>query len=306
MKNNFLKSQDWRNIMFKYNSFISLILLFLISQYCLSETVITIGSKDLLNKSSVIAIVTLNENAIENANVSATIQSVIKGNIKNNIIIQFMFPTLDNIVREVFPAKYGQTFLVFLNNKKVGSQTFIPIFGKQGVRRIREDQIDITHDLLSKFLKWDLLDFHSQNELLKKSLSGPSVIRELTLDWLLHEEHGNLLKDEHLNSTILDGIIGNCTAERPDIRKRSIMAIALISKTNAHVIPYLIDRINDSDSDIQKYVVNVLDGSFGGYGPVQIRTATIEDRIAILMKWWNDIGFKDIKFQRYEVNKDIK
>jgi hypothetical protein len=181
----------------------------------------------------------------------------------------------------------------------IEEERFEPAVGNQCLKLIKDEgEIDRIAELLSQFLRWHHFDARQRSGLLKASLTGPEVMRDIALGWLTIDRKIDFEKREEVSDDLVEGVIANLDSSNPHIRQGARMTMSLAVWSRKDLVPYFIDALDDPKA--RSWPVARLDGRRGwGPGPVLDPEQSLEEKAAVLKEWWARTGSKKPEFQRF-------
>jgi len=188
---------------------------------------------------------------------------------------------------------------VLVDGKEVEKEYFHPAGGNQCLKLINDTaEVNRVAELFPQFLRWDQLDARQRSELLKASLTGPEVMRDIALGWVTFDRKIDFENREQVSDDLVEGLLANLHSSNRQIRDLARGAMNLAVWSRKDLVPYFIDELDDPEARL--WVVTRLDGRRGvGPGPVLDTDQPLDQKAAVLKDWWTRTGSKKPEFQRF-------
>lgn len=300
-------------------TFLSLLMLTLCSQSS-EARVRFLGPRDLLGSAHVVAIVRLSESVEPGQIVEMQVLNTIAGgSTAGSIRMVYPQPHFEEMWAHVPPQK-GTLLLAFLrkrsdgafvaatavsrgrvlvDGKEVEKESFHPAGGNRCLKLIKDEaEVDRVAELLPQFLQWDNLNADQRAGLLKASLTGPEVTRDIALSWLVIDRKIDFEKPVEVSDELVQGVLANLHSPNRRIRDLACVATDLAARSRKDLVPYIVDALDDPQTRL--WAVSSLDGRRGeGPGPVLDADLPLDKKAAVLKDWWTQTGSKKPGFQRF-------
>ncbi|MGQ9652329.1 MAG: hypothetical protein ACUVXJ_19730 [Phycisphaerae bacterium] len=279
-----------------------------------------LGPRDLLGSAHVVAIVRLSESVEPGQIVEMQVLNTIAGGpTASSIRMVYPQPHFEEMWAHVPPQK-GTLLLAFLkkradglfvaataisrgrdlvDGKEVEKESFHPAGGNRCLKLIKDEaEVDRVAALLPQFLQWDNLNADQRAGLLRASLTGPEVMRDVALSWLVIDRKIDFEKRAEVSDELVGGVLANLHSPNRRIRDLACVATDLAARSRKDLVPYIVDALDDPQTRL--WAVSGLDGRRGvGPGPILDADLPLDKKADVLKEWWARTGSKKPEFQRF-------
>ena len=300
--------------------FSSLVVSIALSSSTALASLVLLGPDRLLSMSDLVSIVRLPVSAEPGQVTTVRVLKTVKGEApSDSLSVFYPQPNMEEMWAHVPPRK-DTVLLAFLkkrpdgtfvaatavwrarslvDGKEVEKEYFYSGGGNQCLKLIKDEgDVNRVAELFSQFLQWDDLNASQRSKLLKALLTGPEVMRSITLDWLTIDRRIDFEKPEEVSDDLVEGVLANLHSPNRLIRQEARVALNLAVWSRRSLVPYIIDALDDPDTRL--WAVTVLDGRAGvGIGPRLDPDQPLEKKTAVLKDWWARTGSKNPEFQRF-------